>query len=201
MTLNEWFQSVDVNPENALFVSMATDGLSTQRDNSLAISLMNMDLKINRTLFIQGAQVEKVYQYTGIGRHRYEQEKMGWRAVQEELASMIKPANFFVSYMARTFTKPWLIKQFPEIFRQRTLLDIVELIKFQDNFEEDLPQDAHNIRELSEALDSSTSILNSKGYSLPELYRRFNGKSLTDLSETEKKNYYVRHLFQSKLMI
>jgi hypothetical protein len=131
MTLATWLRTKDYDPDNALCITVGTDGLNMNRDKLMSISLARLGEE-PQTFYIDGANCNKVRQYTGVDCSHYDEHKVGLERALELIAPAVANADFLVTYRCDEFTKPWLIANLPELFTQVEFMDLVDIIRIED---------------------------------------------------------------------
>jgi hypothetical protein len=199
MTLNEVLREMGVDMDRVLFVSLGTDGLKCERDNVMSVSLLSRDKAINRTIFVSGAAAEKTAMYTGVPKSRYDAEKINRLQAGTELRELTKGDWMLVSYQVGKFMRPWAWSHFPDVFKGRTLLDVISVARVLEYDPQSL-RPCGSIRELSEELETSISTAGKiPTYSLPALYTKFGGQP-TGMSELESKTHQTSWIFENLLL-
>jgi len=147
MTFQDWLIERSIDPAKAVCVTVGTDGLSTKKDNLLAVSLYSQDE--SRTIFVQGASPDKNMEYTGISNERYRREAVLWKEALSEIEAVLQNASFGVMYN-EAFTNRWMHHGFPLCVSWDDLpkVDVTKFFKLH-SIMETLPKDVGTVRELA----------------------------------------------------
>jgi hypothetical protein len=120
-----------MNPDNAVAVSVGTDGFSRTKSQIMSISYAHAPEGnlVTKTVFITGAEPAKVQEYTGITPEYYHQNAVGIaRAI--ELLEPLESAEFFVGYTVDKFTLPWIKEtDLAPLVQGKPWLDMLDVCK------------------------------------------------------------------------
>jgi hypothetical protein len=119
-------------PDNATCVSVATDGLSPDRNNIMAVSYA-VPGDAPKTVYIRGADVNGSKEYNGVSEKKYDEEAVGILRAEEILREAIT-TDLLVTYSVNMFTRRWLFTCLPGLFGpgRHNWLDVLSYIAYGD---------------------------------------------------------------------
>jgi hypothetical protein len=97
MILAEYLKANDYAVDKALCLTIGTDGLKYDKDNLLSISFASESIAPS-TIYIGGAHVEQVEQYTGVSRKYYDSKRMALDEAVSKVNSILEEHDFLVCY-------------------------------------------------------------------------------------------------------
>jgi len=140
MTLNEWLTYRGYSADDALCVTVATDGLSPEKHNILAVSCAGYKEEQDiGTMYIRGADpvaplssggAKTIADITGVSADVYNDNSMDVVEAQV-LANKAKGVSKFLVVYSAKFTHSWIKAQFP-ILSGMPFIDVISLVKCMD---------------------------------------------------------------------
>lgn len=111
MTLKNWFELRGLDPYGGLCMSLATDGFSpTKHALSGAFMYGCWPDAEYMPLYIKGANVAAVTEYTGITPNYYNERAIEEEAALCDIQAAVSEADFVITYFADRFFHKWVAK-------------------------------------------------------------------------------------------
>jgi hypothetical protein len=156
MNLKTFFAIKNV-PSDVTCVSVGTDGLSLERNNVLSVSFCTRDGEVE-TVYVRGADAERVEPYTGVDPDYYQEHAVGILRAEEILRDKID-TDMVVSFTVNKFTRRWLSMAFPTIFGpgRRLWFDVLSYIRYCDEGNP-FPADAEKIDDVCKMVNAVNGI-------------------------------------------
>jgi len=127
----DWFEKAGIDLKNGVCVTVASDGLKPGRDKILAVSLLgSQDHQNLGTVYIRGADPEKVKEYTGVSSVYYHNNAVGPERAKELITPALAGCQFLILYTGKKYTVPWLLDGGFLMLTQFPYLDVVDAIRF-----------------------------------------------------------------------
>lgn len=191
MTLRDYLSSQNIDTQDILFVSVATDGLSFNKNKIMAVTYKPYGSD-HVSIFIDGANASAVSSYTGISATHYAKSSTHPRTASLALRQLFDKTKLVVSYAVPKFTLPWLTT-LSDDFSKELILDVTNYAKLLDKGQ-NIPEDVEDLTDLTIKLEEAT-LFNKTSF--VEYVNRYvtDLSDLEDLSELEKKPYLVERLF------
>lgn len=197
MGLSEWLRLKGYDPEKGLCVTVGTDGLRVARDNIMSVSTA-VPGGASETVYIDGADCDKVSAFTGLSCLEYDERKVGIERAIELLAPAVIEADFIITYCCKDFTRPWLIHNMPALFLKVEFLDITDIIHIGD-IGGSLPMNVDYVDDLRERV--SGALVGVRPYAFKKMCDRFIPEHVTgDLITLEDKPKMLAELYQRILL-
>lgn len=136
MTLREWMDAKKIDPASGICVTIGTDGLKPGRDKLMSIGIASLiETSLDREyarqfLYVEGADVMKTAEYTGLTKEEYDANACGLPYIKERLDEILPDPFFMVCYtpdFLLGFLPPELNK-----LKMAQYLDVPQYIRFRD---------------------------------------------------------------------
>ena len=180
VTLVEWMHQCEINPDEGVCISIATDGLAAHKSNVIAVSCVSNTFPLT-TLLVEGGNPYTTQKYHGIDPELYFSEASNVRTVEKQLKEImdgmrfviLKDTSFFIPFC--TYPPLRYLEEFVsfDVIFYMQLLDLMEHIR---------PSEAGtDLYDLNEYIQTRIGGKGFKaGYSFPTIYSRVTGKSADD---------------------
>ena len=166
MTLRQWLHDKKISAENALAISVATDGFKHGRDNLLSVSLTAGYPDSDKgTVYVEGGSMLAVQEHTGVSQGIYAEHAMPIEEAIEEIKDVVDEASFLVLYRAK-YTHEWLMDAMPDLVGAKPLSKLVKHRMM-------LPADLSTIEGLQHRIEQAVAHVTGKGYSFDDLCTEF----------------------------
>ena len=194
MQLKDWLKTNKFDPDNVMFLSVGTDGLSTKKNNLMSLSLMTQ--KIKGTIYVHGATPAPVQEYTGVTTEYYKKHSQPFIELVSQMKEALDGPLFIVTYNTK-FQKRWLEKCGLLDQIKIPMFDLVNWFKVRQAGDR-LSVQYPTIGALITALDSASVGLKLSFNALISLYTQELNK---DKPELEMKTTYLKHLWNIALTL
>jgi len=136
MNIPTWFKCRDIDPRNAVCISIATTGFSQNKHNIMALSFRRVRDTEPTTIYISGVDYEltvKQQPYTRISPEVYADESIQVGMAQTRLKELLGNPPFVMTYSVDKWYSKWTDHRILTVLEEWPILDILDVVRYTES--------------------------------------------------------------------